>query len=121
MQGGAFRLPNGNTIMTFTDIGKISELDYEGNIVWEHIPTLHSNTSVTPWVARANKYSLDYLNGIVLGDINNDGILNILDIVLMINMILANDYSVISDVNEDGSLDILDVVLMVNILVNGLP
>ena len=39
----------------------------------------------------------------------------------MINMILSNEYSVVADVNEDGSVDVLDVVLMVNILVGGLP
>ena len=57
----------------------------------------------------------------ILGDINGDEILNILDIVLMINMILSNEYSIVADVNEDGSVDVLDVVLMVNILVGGLP
>ena len=60
-------------------------------------------------------------NDYILGDINGDEILNVLDIVLMINMILSNEYSVVADVNEDGSVDVLDVVLMVNILVGGLP
>ena len=58
---------------------------------------------------------------VVLGDINEDGILNILDIVLMINVILSNEYSLVADVNEDGLVNILDVVLMVNILIGGLP
>ena len=57
----------------------------------------------------------------ILGDINGDEVLNVLDIVLMINMILSDEYSVVADVNEDGSVDVLDVVLMVNILVGGLP
>jgi len=57
----------------------------------------------------------------ILGDINGDELLDILDIVLMINMILSNEYSVVADVNEDGSIDVLDVILMVNILVGGLP
>jgi hypothetical protein len=60
-------------------------------------------------------------NDYILGDINGDEILNVLDIVLMINMILSNEYSVVADVNEDGSVNILDVVIMVNILVGGLP
>ena len=60
-------------------------------------------------------------NDYILGDINGDEILNVLDIVLMINMILSNEYSVVADVNEDGSVDVLDVVLMVNILIGGLP
>jgi hypothetical protein len=48
------------------------------------------------------------------GDINDDGILNILDIVLMINMVLNSEYSIVADVNEDGVVNILDVVMMVN-------
>ena len=39
----------------------------------------------------------------------------------MINMVLNNEYAVIADVNEDGLVNILDVVIMVNILVGGLP
>ena len=58
---------------------------------------------------------------ILLGDINEDTILNILDIVLMINMILNNEYSIVADVNEDEAINILDVVIMANILVGGLP
>ena len=52
---------------------------------------------------------------------NCDGILNILDIVLMVNIVLDNEYNVTADVNGDGIVDILDVVIMVNILVGGLP
>ena len=48
------------------------------------------------------------------GDINDDGILNILDVVLMANMVFANEYDVTADVNEDGSLDVLDLVTLVN-------
>ena len=56
-----------------------------------------------------------------LGDINCDGILNVLDIVIMVSMVLDNQYSITADVNSDGFVDILDVVMMVNILVGGLP
>ena len=59
----------------------------------------------------------NYLNG----DINNDGILNILDIVQIIDMILSNEYSVIADINEDDFVNVLDVIVMVNILLGGLP
>ena len=53
--------------------------------------------------------------------VGDEFFLDILDIVLMVNMILTNEYSVVADVNEDESVDVLDVVLMVNILVGGLP
>ena len=57
----------------------------------------------------------------ILGDVNQDSILNVQDIVLMINIVLENDYNVIADVNEDGYVNVLDVVVMINILVGGLP
>ena len=118
MQGGAFRLPNGNTLITLATLGKIIEVDQDGNNVWDYTYIIEG---VSSWIARADKYSLDYLQDIILGDLNTDGTLNILDIVLTMNMILISDYNIIADVNEDGTLDILDIVIMVNILVGGLP
>ena len=58
---------------------------------------------------------------IIIGDVNSDGILNILDIVLMVDMVLSEQYSVVADVNADGAVNVLDVIVMVNILVGGLP
>ena len=52
----------------------------------------------------------------ILGDINNDSILNILDIVSMVNLILDGEYDGCGDVNSDGVLNILDVVTLVNII-----
>jgi len=55
------------------------------------------------------------------GDVNGDGVLNILDIISAINIILNNDYDITADINEDNSVDVLDVILMTNILIGGLP
>jgi len=56
-----------------------------------------------------------------LGDINCDGILNVLDVVLMVNMILEDEYDVIADINEDGVLNVLDVVILVNLILDNIP
>tara|TARA_B100001250_G_scaffold248132_1_gene213335 strand:- start:277 stop:2139 length:1863 start_codon:yes stop_codon:yes gene_type:complete len=48
------------------------------------------------------------------GDINNDGVIDILDIIILVNMVLDDEYSSIADLNEDGELNILDVVTIVN-------
>ncbi len=47
-----------------------------------------------------------------VGDINQDGILNILDIVQAVNCILGTqtEHCDLGDVNQDGTLDILDLV-----------
>tara|TARA_X000001036_G_scaffold336968_1_gene315924 strand:- start:696 stop:1136 length:441 start_codon:yes stop_codon:yes gene_type:complete len=54
----------------------------------------------------------------LIGDLNADGMLNILDIVIIANNILNDNYNVIADLNEDGLLNILDIVALVNIILN---
>ena len=124
MQGGSFRLENGNTLIAQTHVAKILEVNQGGNIEWEYSHVSESLGGVQEnnyWIARAQKYSLDYLNSAILGDINSDGIINILDVVSLINLILLNeDYIVNADVNFDGVINILDVVIMVNLILNNL-
>ena len=52
----------------------------------------------------------------IVGDINNDEIINIQDVILIINMILNQNGNDSADLNADGNIDILDVVIMVNII-----
>ena len=56
----------------------------------------------------------------LLGDVNLDGIVNILDVVILINIVVGIDQSSnypTSDINSDGIIDVLDIVLAVNIIV----
>ena len=55
-----------------------------------------------------------------MGDLNNDGIIDILDLIILVNMILADEYSTIADWNEDGVVNILDIVIYVNIILGTL-
>ncbi len=56
---------------------------------------------------------------ILLGDVNFDNAIDILDIVLMINMILNGENDNISaDVNQDGELNVQDIILTVNMILN---
>ena len=60
---------------------------------------------------------------VVLGDINQDSIIDILDVVLIINFILGQeDPSIIeeiaSDLNNDGIVNIQDVILIISIILN---
>ena len=55
----------------------------------------------------------------LIGDVNFDGDINILDVVLIVSYILdtqdfSSDQVLYSDINEDGTIDILDVVSMIN-------
>jgi len=116
MQGGAFRLPNGNTLITDCDSANIEEVTESGAVVWSYT---QSGNNVN--IARAQKYAIDYFDQIneeILGDINSDGTLNILDIVSLVNLVLSNDYEPLGDMNGDNMLNILDIVQLVNIILN---
>ena len=61
--------------------------------------------------------------GGVLGDLNNDGTIDILDIVVEINIILGlitpTDYqNWAGDLNSDGLINILDIIQIVNLILN---
>ena len=60
-------------------------------------------------------------NGIILGDVNFDNLINVQDIVLLAGIIL-NDFNPIdfqiysANVNNDGAIDILDIIQIINII-----
>ena len=55
----------------------------------------------------------------ILGDINGDGISNILDLVSLVNLILSGEHMNTGDLNGDGTLNILDVVFLANLILGG--
>ena len=56
----------------------------------------------------------------IIGDLNADGIQNILDIVILVNLVLAEDNSnPYGDVNGDGVQNILDIVILINLILEG--
>ncbi len=60
----------------------------------------------------------------LVGDINNDGGLDVMDIVSIVGFIIGDlepteEEAISADANADGEMDVLDVVLMVNVILNG--
>ena len=113
IQGGAFRLPNGNTLVTDCDDGTITEYTESGIIAWEY------EDPEELFIARSQKYSIDYFGNdlTVFGDINGDLSIDILDVIEIINIILEdlhNNY--LADLNGDGIIDILDIIELVNLI-----
>ena len=60
----------------------------------------------------------DFVNNQLEGDVNNDSLVNIQDIILIINLILNNEYNDLADINLDQDIDVLDIVLLVSIILN---
>ena len=55
----------------------------------------------------------------LIGDINNDDSLDILDVVLLVNIVLNNEnYLNNADLNNDFLNNVLDVVLLVNLILD---
>ena len=117
MQGGAFRQPNGNTLVTDCDSGLIKEYSDSGSVEWSYSHPGNNST-----IARAQKYKLDHFDNIVNilpGDVNNDGLINILDVVSTVNIVLGMaDWVDAADYNDDGVINVLDIVSIVNVILN---
>lgn len=53
------------------------------------------------------------------GDINDDGIINVIDIILVVNMVLGiENPSDLADLNNDGEINILDIIEIIFIIIN---
>ena len=52
------------------------------------------------------------------GDINEDGNVNILDIINIANCILSNTCDSCSNINNDTETNILDIIALVNIILD---
>ena len=58
------------------------------------------------------------LGSSLIGDINTDGLVNILDVVLLVNLVLSGEYNASADLNNDIIINVLDVVLLVNFILS---
>ena len=62
-----------------------------------------------------------YSDDLLIGDINFDQSIDILDIVLCVNIVLGSsipsqDQISVADFNDDNSINVLDIILLVNII-----
>ena len=119
MQGGAFRLPNGNTLITDCDDAYMFEVTNGHQVVWSH-----DYGGQQMFIARAHKYPLDYLGGgfpeYTVGDVNFDGFLDVMDILYISDMASGIGYlpTPPADFNGDGSVTITDVILLLQYIIN---
>ena len=60
----------------------------------------------------------DGLDCQISGDLNFDGDINVVDVVLLVNLILVLDYNHLGDINNDGLINVVDVVLLVSNIIN---
>ena len=75
-----------------------------------------TNISIPP-------FSLNTCITVIRGDVNQDNVVNVVDIVMVINFILdtispSDKQEVIADINNDNIINVIDVVTLVNIILN---
>ena len=69
--------------------------------------------------ALKNLYFNVYKNDALLGDLNQDGLVNVIDIVVLVNIILGNNQNAESaDINDDGLVNVIDIVVLVSEILN---
>ena len=60
----------------------------------------------------------DFTENQLIGDLNQDSIINIQDIVLIVGLVLNSDYNSSADLNSDNVVSILDIVQLLDIILN---
>lgn len=71
-------------------------------------------------IARVMKYDDGFYSGDncgMVGDVNDDSDVNVLDVVLTVNCILGAECNDCSDINSDEVVNVQDIVLIVNIII----
>ena len=58
----------------------------------------------------------DFYNETILGDVNNDSEINVLDVVLLAEIVLDGSYLLEGDMNFDQTISILDLIALINII-----
>ena len=53
-----------------------------------------------------------------LGDLNQDNIINIQDIIITVNLVLNSSYDISADMNNDNIVNVLDIIQLVNVILN---
>lgn len=107
-------LPIRNQFSPYYDSHALVILGYDGNYLG-HIGV--SNLGITQ-----KNYIRDLLEEhyeqSILGDLNTDSTLNIQDIILLVNLILASQQNPLADLNSDNIINVLDIIQLVNIILN---
>ena len=97
----------------------ISQYDY--NVSENSTHSLIITSGYTGQVSQEILISISFENQIIIGDINNDFEINILDIVNLVEYILNNNNLTdeqfeSSDLNQDEVINIIDIIFLVNII-----
>ena len=109
--------------------GRFNELGFENEFhvgegeLHEYWGALNGNWFMGPndnfnqITSQAFNFLYDQLQLNEIGDLNSDGLLDVLDIVIMVNLILNEEYIENADVNNDSFINVLDIILLLDLII----
>jgi hypothetical protein len=122
VQSGAFRLSNGNTLISVADDATIFEVDSLGNTVWDY-----EYPGANIMIARSQKYSIDFFGGsdstgfpdYIIGDVNFDSSNDVFDLIYVVDMHYGFYLKTPpADINEDSEVNFQDVMALIYQVMN---
>jgi hypothetical protein len=100
------------------EVFQVSKTVEAGN----HTFGLYVESTNANWVAVDNFVLYYYGDSFLMGDVNNDGYVNIADVTCMVSYILGNTPPVFirkaADINNDDVINITDVTALVELILN---
>ena len=111
---------NSEMVFTITGIAQGGSQIYHKNVVSDNGATVSLHFSNTDLVLGPYFFGSCEISEAsnLQGDVNNDGSLNISDIVLIVSTIIDNEYNTIADFNSDGFVDVIDIVQIIAIILD---
>ena len=103
-------------IIEFTDSAPTGDVTFKANILSNQDGYINYSASI-PFTLNVSEFEIIY------GDVTNDGVIDILDAVSIVNIVMGSlepsSYQLIaSDINQDNSINVQDVILAVNLILS---
>jgi polyhydroxybutyrate depolymerase len=116
-----------NNVEIYRYYNEASEVDFVHYKIYGGGHDWFGSSWVTDWGFNASQelvdfflqYRLsDFITSYLPGDLNEDNLINIQDVIIVINLILDSEFNLAADINSDSTVDVLDVIQLVNIILN---
>ena len=108
-----------NLIAQWIDEGALEELDCDSTLTCGGTETCCDGLAYPTTCCENNcDEPIGECGDILVGDLNLDGMLNVLDVVLMVNMVLGDGYNESADMNGDVIINVLDIVNLINAILS---
>ena len=105
-----------NNEFTLSDINLNNNINIDS--FYQGQQALIFNTKYNDILSNQISFTISLNNSDLIGDLNNDNEINIIDVIIAVNMILNEEFNILADLNEDEMINISDIILLINIILN---